>query len=502
MHFQGSYKQLLNFLRVRPLVGGLEISDSTIRYAMWNGKVWTTHALRLPPNLIQGGKITNYGHFREAMRGFHHQITGGRNHLLNVVVSLSSVNVYSQVFSLPVIEGENLDKAIQLNIQMVSPAESSQTYSGWQLIGEDQQSVRLEILSSFINRAVVDEILNALKEARFVAHSVESRALSLTRLIRQLSAGFDPKQSYFALSLDSSGLEFLVIRRGQLYFHYFNSWRDLYGDEKQISKPVFEAAVIRNLHQVLNFYNSHWQDPLAGIYISTTALRDDIIRIIEQNFQMNILELHLALNPPINPDWFVCLGSGLRGTMQQKEDQEISLLGITAQDEFLRSQLLSFLNFWSVMLPAALCTFVLVLLGANIFLSRTEARLQSEASYGSPEQIDEVKDLQERMHKFNKTVEMIATSAVKDSKIRLMKYLSDSANTHRVTLSHVSYRNPGFAVVISGKAPSEGNLGSFVEEIKKRKDVQQVDLPLNQVKEDAEGFLFSLSFIWVPEIAP
>jgi hypothetical protein len=495
------YDKVLNLLRVRPPIGGLEISDSTLRFAIWDGSAWTTKALRLPPNLVQGGKIMNYPQFVQLLRDFHADIAGGKNKLVNVVVSLSSVNVYSQVFSLPVIEGENLEKAIQLNIQMVSPAQSSETYSGWQLVGEDQQAVRLEILSSFINRVVVDEILKALREAKFVVHSVESRALSLTRLIRQLAAGFDKSKSYFALSLDSSGLEFVVIRRSQLYFHYFNSWRDLYGSEKQISKAAFEAAVIRNLHQVLNFYNSHWSEPLEGIFISSTALHDDLVRILRDNFQMNILELQLSLNPPINPDWYVCLGSGLRPTTPQKEDQEISLLGISAQEEFLRSQSLLFLNFWSIMFPIAMSLMFLVLAGANWFLANTEARLKSEVSFGTPEQVAEIQHLQDRVTEFNRVVQMIQDSSVKSSRIKLVSRLQEMAAKHNVALLRVNYQAPGFSVTLSGKAPSEGELGAFVEELKGWNELSNVDLQLNQVKEELDGFTFSVPFVWTPSSA-
>ncbi|MEK7212680.1 MAG: hypothetical protein AAB686_03305, partial [Patescibacteria group bacterium] len=152
--------KLSSLLRISPLVGGLEISDSVLRFTRFDGERWQVAALRLPPGLIEEGNIRNHGQVVEALRALRAQILGSSRSpkKINVVLSLSSVSIYSQVFSLPVIEGENLEKAIQLNVQMVSPAESAQTYSGWQRVGEDQQTVRLEILSAFIKKAVVDEL--------------------------------------------------------------------------------------------------------------------------------------------------------------------------------------------------------------------------------------------------------------------------------------------------------------------------------------------------------
>lgn len=496
-------KNILKFLRVRPIVGGLEISDTVARYSIWDGRAWIDKSLRLPPNLVQGGKISDYPRFVAAMRELH-ALIAPKGRLANVVLSLSSVNVYSQVFSLPVIEGENLDKAIQLNIQMVSPAQSSETYSGWQMLGEDQQSVRLEILSSFINREVVDEILRGLREAKFIVHSVESRALSLTRLIRQMGAGFDPKQSYLALSLDSSGLEFLVIRHGQLYFHYFNSWQDLYGAEKQISKTIFEAAIIRNMHQVLNFYNSHWSDPLAGVYISTTALKDDIIRIIQTNFQVNILELQLTSPVPVNPDWYVCLGSALRGFFSQKDDQEISLLGMTAQEEFSRSQLVSFFNFWALLLPVSLLILVSVFFSAKFFLDRTSAALKAESQIGTESQLAEIRNLQSKMNEFNQMVTLIESSKAKASRLEIMNGLRPLATSYGISILHFTQQGPN-SYNMTGKAPTETSLRSFTEDVKKMQGVTYPEgwsFPFNQVKTDQDGLSFVLGFVWNPPQSP
>lgn len=503
MNFETLSKKIMGALHIRPVVGGLEVSDSILRFVIWNGRAWETFALRLPPNLISSGKIIDYSQFVAALQQLHDQITRGhKKKIVNVVVSLSSVNVYSQVFSLPVIEGENLEKAIQLNIQMVSPAESSQTYSGWQMLGEDQQAVRLEILSSFINREVVDEICRALKDSHFTVHSIESRALSLTRLIRDRQVGFDRTASYLALSLDSSGLEFLVIRRGQLYFHYFNSWQDLYGAEKQISKSAFEAAVIRNLHQVLNFYNSHWTEPLAGIFISSTALRDDIVRIIHENFNLIQLELQLDMPSQVNPDWFVCVGSGLRGISPQKQDQEISLLGLSAREEYLRSQLLSFLSFWSLLIPVSFSVLILVLIGTNIFFAQTEKRLKAEASYGN-DQVQEIRELQSKVDNFNNIVQKISSVEVAESRAVLINHLHDIVAKNRIDVQRLKYNLPDLNVSMAGVAPTEEDLSAFSAAMNANPEFKQgFDIPVTQVKKESDGLHFSASFTWQPSAAP
>lgn len=504
MNYQVWLKKILSLLRIRPRVGGLEISDSALRYTFFDGDNWQTAALRLPPNLIQGGKVANHAQFVDALHALHEQISGPRRReQLNVVVSLSSVNIYSQVFSLPVIEGENLEKAIQLNIQMASPAEASETYSGWQLVGEDKKSVRLEVLSSFINKALVDEAEEALREAGFVARSVESRALSLTRLVRNLSEGFDPEKSYIVISLDASGLEFMVIRRSQLYFQYFNSWKDLYGGEKQISKEAFQAAMIRNLHQVLNFYNSHWFEPIAGIFISATALKDEVVRIVTENFGLPILELRLRINQPLNSDWFVALGSGYRGTASQKEDREISLLGISAKDEFSRTQALIFARFWRVAIPVSLSILLLFFFTVDLLLARTNATLQSQAEGASEEvQSEEVKKLQAQVDDFNRSTSYIqAATSPAPPKFDVVRKVAKVAEGEGALLTRIYYQNENTAIEVIGRMKSEAEVARLQEVLKKDPTFLRVNIPYDKVRKDVEGVSFSMELLLNPSVA-
>lgn len=504
MNYKAWLTKIFSLLRIRPRVGGLEISDGALRYTFFDGENWQTAALRLPPNLVQGGQVENHSQFVEALRALREQIVGPRRQRqLSVVVSLSSVNIYSQVFSLPVIEGENLEKAIQLNIQMASPAEASKTYSGWQMVGEDQKSVRLEILSSFINKVIVDEITAALREAGFIVHSIESRALSLTRLIRNLSEGFDPEKSYIVLSLDSSGLEFMVIRRSQLYFQYFNSWRDLYGGEKQVSQEAFETALIRNLHQVLNFYNSHWSEPLSGIFVSANALKEGVNRIITENFGLTILELQIRINQPLGPDWYVALGSGYRGTFSQKEDREISLLGISAQDEFFRTQAVSFARFWRVAIPASLSMLLLVFFATDILLGRTHLALKSQVdSAGGEAQSEEFGRLQARVEEFNRSTRLIQASvAARGPKFGMLQKVSAIAESEGASLSRIYYQNPNVAIEVTGRMRSEAEIARLQETFKKDSAFLRVNIPYDKVRKDVEGVSFSMELFLNPAAA-
>ncbi len=490
--------KLLAILRVRPLVVGLEISDAVLRLAYFDGKTWRLNGIRLAPGIIEAGKIKNHDQFVAALRELKSRSFFGREakKKVNAIVSLSSINIYSQVFSLPIIEGENFDKAIQLNIQMVSPAEISQTYSGWQKVGEDQGALRLEILSAFIDRPTVDELSRALFDAGFLVVILESRALALARVLREQAEGVDANNPYIMFDLDNSGLDFLIIRRSQLYFEYFVPWRDVMDEKGQISMSSFEAAITRSLHQVVNFYSQHWPEPLGEIVLSATALKDEAQKTIKDNFPFVVKELSLRLGRSIGPEWFVALGCSLRGIKPRSQDKEMSLLGIGAEEEFRREQLTNFADFWRLLMPLALGMLLVLFLLADLFLLRTRQSLESQSLFNLNEvQAKENQALQDRARDFNKEVAWIG-GAEKATVFRskFLGKISGLLVSHGIIADRLVFGSPDAPIIISGVAQSETRIADLKKAIEGDPAFQAVSLPLSDVRPGQSGVSFSMTF--------
>jgi Tfp pilus assembly PilM family ATPase/Tfp pilus assembly protein PilN len=493
------FHKLLSLLRVRTVIGGLEIGDSALRHMAFIDGTWQMESLRLPPGLVVHGAVQDHAQFVEALKTLKEQILGPveAKKRLNVVVSLSSINVYSQVFSLPVIEGENLEQAVQLNIQMVSPNEAAQTYSGWQLVGHDERSVRLEILSAFVQRGVIDEMKNALSEAGFVPYSLESRALSLARLARTLVAGFDQAKSYILVNLDTNGIEFLILRRGHLYFQYFTSWQDILGSERQLTQAAFGGLVVKNLHQVLTFYKSHWTDPVTDVLVAASSLRDELTTTIKENFSLMVQEVSLSIAQPISPDWFVALGSGLRGIIPRREDRDISLLGVSAQEEFRRHQTADFLRFWRVLVPATLAVIMVALGGVRIFLGRTDADLKNKllAATFTSEQSQEMDALKTRIAEFNRVVDILHRVG-QGPYIQTIFFESFAPllAEHGITLTRFSFRGFSDPVTIQASARSEEQILKLKRVLDEHPLFEAVQIPLSDIRQEGQAVSFSMSF--------
>src|SRR6266404_8993185 len=169
------FDKVLSILRVTSVAHGLEISDTALRLVYMNKSKWQMKSVRMSPGVMEKGKIKDYSGFVTAMKELRSSVLQDfeKRKKINIIVSLSSLNIYSQVFNLPLIEGENLEKAIDLNIQMVSPVEAKEVYSGWQILAGGEAASRLDILVAFADRSTVDDVTKGLFEAGFVVMAME-----------------------------------------------------------------------------------------------------------------------------------------------------------------------------------------------------------------------------------------------------------------------------------------------------------------------------------------
>lgn len=480
------------------MIGGLEIADTALRFVVWDGKTFQMTGLRLQPGIVVGGQLKNREEFISALKLLHSQIFGGKKTKarVNAVISLSSIGIYTQVFTLPFIEGESLEKAVQLNIQMISPLDFSEAYSGWQFANKDTDKVRLEILSAFANKGVVDEFASALQSAGFLVVAVESRALSLTRLLKEAGAGFDRDKPSVLMSVDGSGLDLLIIRHGQLHFDYFNSWRDIQGNAKEITQDIFQSAVTKNLHQVLNFYNSHWQESVGEIILAATGFRDEVAKIIEENFSLKVRDFELNTSQTVAPDWFVALGSAVRGLMPRRSDKDISLLGVDAQEEFGREQVLGFLRFWRALMPAAVAIFMVAFTSVYFSLSEMDEGLKQDVvSASRGEQAKEMAALESQISEFNRSVALLASIGGPDSlQTPILRKIRDFASSSGVVVARVYRQGPSIATSLSGSAGSSEDLLAFKKLLEADPAFKNVSLPPSAVKVSAQGVEFSMTF--------
>ena len=490
--------KVLTSLRAKPLAGGLEISDSSLRFAYFDNKTWQMISLRLPPNVINGNQILDYKQFVKSLSELRRQIfkTITSNNLkVSAVVSLSPTNVYSQVFNLPLIGDKKLDEAVKLNIQMVSPIEFSKVYPGWQLVGRDEDQSQLEVLGAFVNQEIVDNIKKALGEADFLIRAVEFRPISLARLVREQGVGVDVNRPYIVLILDNESLDFLILRHGQLYFEYYNTWKDLRGEAREISLSDFRAVIIRNLRQVLNYYAQHWQESLEEVVIVASGLGDEIKKIIKDNFSLSTRELSVKFDRPIGGEWFTALGGAIRASLPRRGDRDISLLGSTTQDEYRREQVVSFVNFWRIVVPAAMILLAASFLVSDAIIMRMDSNLEKQLLNIGSDKVSEFNILQREAVEFNKLVSLISQAKPKgESRVGALGVLREVLGKANVTLTSFAFSDYNTRITMTGRADSQDDVLDFKREVENDSRFQEVDFPLSSITPGPQGNTFTISF--------
>ena len=179
------FNKILNLINPQPPIGGLEISESDIRFIGFKRGNVFRFGLKLEPGIIEDGKIKNRQGFLSALSKLRAEAAGKTTKKIYVVVNVSDSDIYTEIFNLPLTASVNMDEAANLNLQMISPIDVNASYYDWQFLGEKviDGSDQFEFFGAFIPKHIVDEYESALTEAGFGVAAVEFPGLSLTRVL-------------------------------------------------------------------------------------------------------------------------------------------------------------------------------------------------------------------------------------------------------------------------------------------------------------------------------
>lgn len=492
------FGKLLSVLRVRRNAGGLEVSDEALRFAYYDGGLWRLQTLRLAPGIVADGRIKNKEAFHAVLLELKSEIFGGNatKKTVNMVASFSSTNVYSQVFSLPLLEGDGLEKAVGLNIQMISPGNVSDMYTDWQILARNDTTGQSDFLSVFIDRAIVDEMTKAFSEVGFVAMAIESKALVLTRMLRENTNEMDSAKSYVAISIDNAGVNFLIIRNGKLYFEYVNHWRDLTDEKGQISMEMFTATVEKSTHQVMNFYGQHWSDPVSGIFIISSTFYEETRAAVALSTSVPVIPYVISFGgQEISPEWFVALGCGIRSFEFGKRKKEISLLNVSAEETFLRGQFVDFIDFWRILVPVVFAFTVALLVVIDIFLTQIQqSSIATSATALRDGNSAEVTAALATASDFNRSVALIgAIERGAKSKVPIISIIETAASSNGISVTNLSLQSKDGSVVFGGIARSEDQIFSFEKSIGSNSSFADVNVPLANIQKQTSGGLFAFT---------
>ena len=491
-------KKLLNILNPQPQINALEITDVDLKICFFKGEEPFFYSIKLEAGVVSDGKIVERDKLISALKELKKQIPSGRKKRNYVIVNISDSNIYTQLFNLPPAVGANMEEAIRLNLQMLSPIDFANVYSDWQILKNNKKDgAEMDILGAFIQKEIIDDFDDSLKAVGFMPIAIESGGLALGRLAKEGAANIGADSHFIIFLVGVNGLGFNLVKNGDIYFNHFISWQSIYKDQRQVSFDSFKDVIIEEIKRVMGFYATHWGGQVSELYLITYGLKDEIIELINKNFSFKVQPFILSKYPNVSQFNFSVLGSALRGLVPRSLDTMISLSKIGTEKEFYNQKIVRFFKVWSI----AVCAFLIflnVLFGAvDIFLMKISASLgEQRASLVSDKQAEntEVQKLQEEIMNLNRRIGLAMESYGERSKWSSFFEKIKLLTPERVDIRRIFIQSIDAPVSITARSADEQAAIDFKNNLIGAQIFENVDLPINKIMSFDGGIDFTINF--------
>jgi len=487
-------KYFFERLSSKPIIGGLEVSDSALRFvAIKNNKVVSTSAVKIPPGVLKEGRVESPDQFSQILKNLHENIMPGKpNQVIQIVVSLPSNLVYTQSFIVPNIGKEQLEETATLNLETISPTSLDKTYANWQLIKETVD--RYELLGAFSEKAVIDQYKNLLEIAKFNPAVFEFPALALGRLIKRINGA--ENQPVLVLWISGDGLNLFSFMEGSLYFDYFRSWQSIRGEAREILKSVFESAVTEELQRFVNFTQSRFKEGFKDIYIIAPGLEAEIKNLLESRLGLSGTPFVLS-SFTLSPIWYAALGSAIRGTWERNEDIFINLNPESSAKLILEERVLSFIHLWRNIFAGVLVAMLLILgTSAAYLVNLSKSASGRLASLTTDSREKELDLLLEQVRGFNVLVTGVKNARNQNNfSYQFFTDIRGLATKNQVTLNTIEIVSIDEPINIVAHAADSETVIKFKNALVADQKFFDIDLPLSKLTllED-NSVSFNLSF--------
>ncbi|TRZ64708.1 MAG: hypothetical protein D4Q79_00960 [Spirochaetia bacterium] len=503
------FKKIFKILNSTPEIGGIEISDSAVKFAFARNDKSVFTSLNLASGIVSEGKVLDKNKLKEALVGLHSRITPKLKKKIYAVVNIPDDNIYAQSFNLPTAASDNLEEATKLNLQMISPMDFLTAYSDWQKIGEIKiDGGQLEILGAFVFGGIVDDIIECLKEANFVVVAVEYAGLALSRVV---AAALPQSPDFVLMYLGANGLNFIFVKNNNFYFSHFAPWPK--SEERQIKMSVVEEMVVSETQKTLNFVGSHWPETqIKNIFFSTPVLEEKITEIISKNFGLMVQKVVLpaSLKDPagqwsindkqmvsLGSDWFSVLGSALRGLIPRSKDIIISLASAGTEEEFRQYRIINFAKMWRNAVLASLSLILISFIFVDVFIINMAKSLDLQLSNLANLSVSqEIIDLQKQAKDFNTKVDLALK--VKEGIYNfspIIEKLIDFAKGKNTSIDRIFIQSRNSDILFNGRANDYQNIIDFKAKMESDSQFKEIIMPVAGVVMDSGGKAsFSITF--------
>ncbi len=484
---------LLRKLSSNSPIGGLRVMDSSVQFVEFKNSKIIQSSFRLPPGIIENGRLVDTEQFIEALKEMRNRITSNPRKILQVVLSIPINDVYLQSFKLPGVAEANVDEAVELNLQMISPINIEDAYYSWQETDNDKTGGQgqIEILGVFALRSIVDTFVNSLQKAGFAVAAVEFSSISLVRDMIKKNIIVSQKP-YLVIEITTSGMNFIIARNGAPNFHYLYPWKEIQGDERVISAQSFKIKLNDEIEKMLNFHSTHWnEENIKDIIVVSPALKKEILEVTSDNKKFSGFNIKV-IGPQVVS---VASGAAFRGSIPRSKDAELNLASIGTIEAFRRDQVMEFIATWRNILFTTFGFLLVLFLVSSIFLKQASNKvIEKGATVLSTPKSAELQVLQNRANEFNSMI--VTFNAIRSQRQIFSQFIDKMYKLagDKVVINHFGFKSLAQPITVNGTANDEAAAIEFKNRLNAVSQFSNVKLPLNGISRSGDEVLFTINF--------
>jgi hypothetical protein len=466
---------LVNIISNKERLGGLELTDSGLRFSLLKKKgdsleIKTLADLELSKN--EGVESFISSDFSASkLKQF-----AGKYKISYVVLSIPSSWTFAKTYAFPsIMPDEKANDSIKLVAEFQLPQKPGDIYWDSQKYSNPPEDKGDKIvLLSYAKRALIDTLIANVKKAGLKVIALENRALSLARAIEQKA-----DEILLTIERHQSQTAFYVIRNKRLLF-LESLPNDKLGDDLN-----------KEIKKISNYFN--WlESDINGLFLIGNFKAPEI-----KNLPLKIiipkLSAKIKTKDKIDPASFVVLGAAWRASWPRKADNAISLMAIGTEEAYRQAKANASLGFLAGATVALALFFVAAFYAIWMLIAMTQANFNEQISTFNNSLKTDPTTAQSRAQNFNKLVG--ASSALLSSGPKWSTVISE-IQAHigpDLIIKSVNLPDISGTFTITGTAASRDSINQLRQSLESSIMLDTVLLPLDNLGKK-ENIPFSATF--------
>jgi hypothetical protein len=463
---------LLNVILGKEHIGGLEISDSGLRFfSLRENKTeveiftFAEEKISLSKTKDETTKETSF--FSKEIADFIK-----KHRIKYAVVSLPNDEVFTKTYVFPaILPEEKLPDSVNMIIDFQLPLKKADIYYDWERTDDGKNK---RALLSYTPKVLINNLIAKTKNTGLKIVAIESHALSLARIIKQ-----------------TKDVTLLIIERGEKK----TSFSTIKNNKLLFSQTFFNEELKNDLNKttekIIKYHD--WlseiiQEAVLIGDFSASEIKNLPLKVISPEIPKNIKSGRRLENSQL-----IALGAALRGLSSRKEDTMISLMETGTEEAFAQAKAKSVFGILFSASIALAIFFIGALTAVWLIIGKIQNNFNNQIITEKTVGMTSEATMETQAQSFNGLISQ--ANILLTPEIGWYDIISEIKNrlTPGIKINSLALPGRAMALSISGTAGSREEINALKQSFASSPLFQNVDVPLTNLGKKTE-IPFSLSF--------